>query len=77
MASDQASARRWPSAMLAVERKEITSGIDVFLMNQVVEMLIILKRRWNLKGSTSTKEKKRQLNIKQLINKTSTALLNT
>ena len=30
MASDQASARRWPSAMLAVERKEITSGIDVF-----------------------------------------------
>jgi len=63
--------------MLAVERKEITSGIDVFLMNQVVEMLIILKRRWNLKLSNSTKEKKRQLNIKQLINKTSTAPLNT
>jgi len=77
MASDQASARRWPSAMLTVERKEITSGIDVFLMNQVVEMLIILKRRWNLKLSNSTKEKKRQLNIKQLINKTSTAPLNT
>jgi len=66
-----------PRPCLQWSAKEITSGIDVFLMNQVVEMLIILKRRWNLKLSNSTKEKKRQLNIKQLINKTSTAPLNT